>query len=110
MLLPGVTVTGMGSLVPGLEPHFTINRRQFLIGAGVSPDQILWDFDTEMGELFATPTPLPPVTRRIKAPQSFVEMANWVVWHKDPQRFARLYALLWRLRHQPGLMQDRADP
>ncbi len=59
---------------------------------------------------FPSTRPLPPVTRRIKAPQSFVEMANWVVWHKDPQRFARLYALLWRLRHQPGLMQDRADP
>ncbi|MEO0903498.1 MAG: hypothetical protein AAFX89_01870, partial [Pseudomonadota bacterium] len=81
-----------------------------LIGAGISPDQVLWDFDNEMGELFATPTPLPPLTRRIKAPQSFVQMADWVVWHKDPQRFARLYALLWRLRHQPGLMQDRADP
>ncbi|WP_348644684.1 TIGR03915 family putative DNA repair protein [Yoonia sp. F2084L] len=81
-----------------------------LIGAGVSPEDILWDFDNEMGELFATATALPPVTRRIKAPQSFVQMADWVVWHKDPQRFARLYALLWRLRHQPGLMQDRADP
>ena len=81
-----------------------------LIGAGVSPEDILWDFDNEMGELFASPTPLPPLTRRIKARQSFVEMANWVVWHKDPQRFARLYALLWRLRHQQGLMQDRADP
>ena len=80
-----------------------------LIGAGVSPEDILWDFDNEMGELFATATTLPPLTRRIKAPQSFVQMADWVVWHKDPQRFARLYALLWRLRHQPGLMQDRAD-
>ena len=80
-----------------------------LIGAGVSPQDVLWDFGAEMGELFATATPLPPVTRRIKAPQSFVALANSVVWHKDPQRFARLYTLLWRLRHQPGLMQDRAD-
>lgn len=81
-----------------------------LIGAGVSPQDILWDFGGELGELFATPTPLPPLTRRIKAPQSFVALADTVVWHQDPQRFARLYALLWRLRHQPGLMQDRADP
>lgn len=81
-----------------------------LIGAGILPADVLWDFGAEMEELFATAAPLPPVTRRIKAPQSFVSLANTVIWHKDPQRFARLYALLWRLRHQPGLMQDRADP
>ncbi|MDX8348010.1 TIGR03915 family putative DNA repair protein [Cognatiyoonia sp. IB215446] len=81
-----------------------------LIGAGISPDDILWDYGGEMGALFATATPLPPVTRRIKAPQSFVAMANTVIWHKAPQRFGRAYALLWRLRHEPGLMQDRADP
>ncbi|MEL6682210.1 MAG: TIGR03915 family putative DNA repair protein [Pseudomonadota bacterium] len=81
-----------------------------LIGAGVSPEDILWDFGAEIGELFATATPLPPLTRRIKAPQSFMALADTVVWHKDPQRFARAYALLWRLRHQPGLMQDRGDP
>ncbi len=81
-----------------------------LIGAGVSPNDVLWDHGGNMGELFATGTPLPPPTRRIKAPQSFVQMAETVVWHKDPQRFARLYGLLWRLRHENGLMQDRADP
>lgn len=81
-----------------------------LVGAGVLPDHILWDFGGEMGALFASTTPLPPVTRTIKAPQSFVTLANTVVWHKDPQRFARLYGFLWRLRHESGLMQDRADP
>ena len=80
-----------------------------LIGAAVPPEDILWDFDGTATGLFATQTPLPPASRRIKAPQSFVEMANTVVWHNDPQRFARLYAFLWRLRHQPGLMADRAD-
>ncbi|WP_411890275.1 TIGR03915 family putative DNA repair protein [Yoonia sp. SDW83-1] len=81
-----------------------------LIGAGVRPADILWDYGTGMGELFATATPLPPPSRKVKAPKSFVQMADVVVWHKDPQRFARLYGLLWRLRHQPGVMQDRADP
>lgn len=81
-----------------------------LISAGVSPQNVLWDFDHTMGALFDTATPLPPITRQIKAPQSFVAMADTVIWHKDPQRFARLYALLWRLRHQPGLMQDSTDP
>jgi DNA polymerase len=81
-----------------------------LIGAGISPADVLWDFGGEMEELFAAAAPLPPVTRRIKAPQNFISLANTVVWHKEPKRFARLYAMLWRLRHEPGLMQDRADP
>ena len=79
-----------------------------LIGAGVSPQDVLWDYDNQMGELFATPTPLPPLTRTVKAPQSFVAMADTVVWHKDPQRFARLYALLWRFSPEKGLVSDRA--
>lgn len=81
-----------------------------LIGAGVSPDDILWDYDGTASGLFAAQTPLPPVSRTVKAPASFVQLADTVIWHKDPQRFARLYAVLWRLRHRPGLMQDRADP
>ena len=81
-----------------------------LIGAAVSPEDILWDFDGAATGLFAAQTPLPPLSRTVKAPQSFVALADTVVWHSDPQRFARLYAMLWRLRHQPGLMQDRADP
>jgi len=80
-----------------------------LLGAAVSPEDILWDHDGAASGLFATQTPLPPATRRIKVPQSFVALADTVIWHKDPQRFARLYALLWRLRHQPSLMADRAD-
>ena len=81
-----------------------------LVGAGVSPQDVLWDFDNDMPALFEGTTELPPPTRRIKAPASFVELADTVVWHKDPQRFARLYTVLWRLRHAPGLMQDVADP
>lgn len=81
-----------------------------LIGAGVSPCDVLWDFDHEIPALCESTTDLPPQTRRVKAPQSFIELANTVVWHKDPKRFARLYAVLWRLRHEKGLMQDEADP
>lgn len=42
-------------------------------------------------------------------PRSFVSMANTVVWHSDPSRFARLYAFLWRLKDAPHLMTDRGD-
>ncbi len=30
--------------------------------------------------------------------------------HRDQDRFALLYRLLWRLVHEPGLRHDPADP
>lgn len=83
--------------------------RAFL-AARIPPQDILWSFDAEAGELFATDLPLPTTRSAIKVPADFVAMAQWVVWHKDPERFARLYALLWRLRLDRSLMADRADP
>ncbi|MFZ3584139.1 UdgX family uracil-DNA binding protein [Loktanella sp. DJP18] len=81
-----------------------------LLAARVPPDQIVWDWDNTATELFATELPPPTTRSAIKVSADFVAMAEWVVWHKDPERFARLYALLWRLRLARGLMSDRADP
>ncbi|MCF7699347.1 UdgX family uracil-DNA binding protein [Loktanella sp. M215] len=81
-----------------------------LLAARVPPEDIVWDWDGSATELFATDMPPPTTRQAIRVPADFVEMAQWVVWHKDPQRFARLYALLWRLRLDKGIMADRADP
>lgn len=80
-----------------------------LLAARVPPEQIVWNWDGTTSELFATDIPPPTTRKAIKVPADFVQMAQWVVWHKDPQRFARLYALLWRLRLEKGIMTDRAD-
>ncbi|KQI69282.1 DNA polymerase [Loktanella sp. 3ANDIMAR09] len=79
------------------------------LAARIPPQDILWDFAGAEAELFATDLPAPTVRGTVKVPADFVEMAKWVVWHTDPQRFARLYAMLWRLRLDKGLMTDRAD-
>ncbi|MCK0122291.1 UdgX family uracil-DNA binding protein [Loktanella sp. F6476L] len=81
-----------------------------LLAARVKPDDVLWDFDGQAPQLFESTADLPAPRRAVKVSKDFVELANVVVWHKDPQRFARLYALLWRLKDTPGLMADRADP
>ncbi len=81
-----------------------------LIGARVKPADVLWDFDNQSPQLFESTVELPEPRRPMKVSKEFVALANTAVWHSDPQRFARLYALLWRLRKEPGLMQDRADP
>ncbi|QPC87262.1 UdgX family uracil-DNA binding protein [Mesorhizobium sp. NBSH29] len=78
------------------------------------PDQLVWSRGAGSDDLFnrarrvsdvsATEGPAPSV------PKSFVELADLVIWHADPERFALLYALLWRLRTEPRIVSDRGDP
>lgn len=42
-------------------------------------------------------------------PASFLRLCDVVVLHHDPDRFALLYRLLWRLVHEPGLRNDPVD-
>ena len=79
------------------------------LAAGVPPDQILWDDHHAAPDLFAAQE-LRPRDGTPNVPKSFISMAQTVVWHRDPERFARLYGFLWRLRDAPHLMRDRGDP
>ncbi|GGL73935.1 UdgX family uracil-DNA binding protein [Wenxinia marina] len=81
-----------------------------LLAARVPPEDVLWEHGEAAPSLFeGDAPPPPPATGDIKVPKAFVGMAGKVVWHRDPQRFARLYALLWRLRRERRLMEDRGD-
>ncbi|PRY79626.1 putative DNA metabolism protein [Yoonia maritima] len=80
-----------------------------LMGAGVPPKEILWDFAGTLTPLLDNATPLPEAKRRVQAPQSFLTLAQTVVWHRDDDRFTRLYAVLWRLRNETGLMNESED-
>ncbi|WP_242127107.1 UdgX family uracil-DNA binding protein [Sphingobium sp. Sx8-8] len=87
--------------------------RAFAI-AGIAPAEINWQVDGDSGDLFAvTPAPaaLPPTSAAIfSVPRPFVELAETAILHRDPQRFALLYALLLRVREHPSSLEDRADP
>jgi len=81
-----------------------------LLAAGTPPEEVLWSFDAPaQTDLFAAPASRPAPAAGVTVPKSFVALADNVCWHADPERFARLYAFLWRLRESPGLMQDRGD-
>lgn len=80
-----------------------------LLAADVAPRDVLWDFDGSASNLFADRAPLPEPSREITVPKSFLALAQTAVWHSDPERFARLYAFLWRVVDNPRLMADRAD-
>lgn len=81
--------------------------RQFL-AAGIPPEAVLWGDTTTAPDLFTETTTLQK-ERQVTVPRSFISMASSVVWHTDPERFARLYAFLWRLKDAPHLMTDRGD-
>ncbi|NAZ36287.1 UdgX family uracil-DNA binding protein [Rubellimicrobium sp. CFH 75288] len=81
------------------------------LSARLPPEAVTWSRGAEAGVLFDEGEAPPPVKAGpIRVPAAFVEMAAQVCWHRDPQRFARLYAFLWRLRLKPALMEDAADP
>lgn len=86
-----------------------------LLAAGAPPDTVLWltAEGAGTGELFADlpqhPPALAPNHPRAAVPQAFITLCQTVVLHDDPQRFALLYRLLWRLVHEPALRHDPLD-
>ena len=79
-----------------------------LLNAGVPPEDVDWGGQDAPRGLFDAVQDLRPM-REVRVPRSFISMANSVVWHADADRYARLYAFLWRLQDAPQLMVDRGD-
>ncbi len=83
--------------------------------AAVPPDQLVWRVgESGAGDLFATDelgeAPPPAVDQPIfSVSRAFVDLAQELILHRDPQRFALLYRLLWRLRATPHLLADASD-
>ncbi|KXU30305.1 uracil-DNA glycosylase [Sphingobium sp. 22B] len=79
--------------------------------AGIAPADIVWQDGEGAGDLFAADEPLPVASgAAFSVPRAFVELAETAILHRDPERFALLYALLARLRDRPASLEDRADP
>ncbi|MGK2911050.1 MAG: UdgX family uracil-DNA binding protein [Sphingobium sp.] len=82
-----------------------------LATAEVAPADIIWTVGANEGELFGgTALPTSNGQTAFGVPKAFIELAQSAILHSDPQRFALLYALLLRVRVQPDIMQDKADP
>lgn len=87
-----------------------------LVMRGVPPDQVGWaiagDASSDLFEERAHPaseTPPAPEGATFTVPRAFVELAGTVVCHRDPERFALLYRVLFRLREEPHLMKIASD-
>ncbi len=94
------------SLAPGpdLEGFRAALRR--LIADEVPPEEIAW---TGMPALFEA-TPVKSASP-IALPRPAAELIRCVICHKDPERYALLYRLIWRMRHaEDRLLEIASDP
>jgi probable DNA metabolism protein len=79
-----------------------------LIARNAAPEHVVWQSDAAPS-LFeeATAEDAPPVALSRAA----CDLIGHVVCHRDAERYALLYALIWRLTHgEPALLDVRSDP
>ena len=76
----------------------------------VSPTDLTWRVQGDAPELFEPTTALPdPANGTFNVPAKFVELAQAAILHRNPERFALLYRLLWRLRSHHDLLVVATD-
>ena len=78
--------------------------------ARIAPEDIVWQVGDAPSDLFGDEASPDAAPGAFSVPRPFVDLARTALCHRDPERFALLYALLVRVRAQPGLMGDQADP
>ncbi len=86
-----------------------------LLAAGIPPERVEWRLPGEAPGLFAEASTLPaapgPTTPGAPVPRSFLDLAEAAIRHRDRERFALLYRVLWRIAHgEPALPQVATDP
>ncbi len=85
-----------------------------LVLAEVPPESVTFRTRLDAASLFADRDVqhgdvAPVANAAFKVPRAFVELARTVALHQDPNRFALLYRLLWRLREEPRLLTVDVD-
>jgi len=83
-----------------------------LVLADVPPENVVWQIGDGATDLFGgAPAPIAePQQAGFSVARAFIDLARSVVCHSEPERFALLHAALARLRQQPRLIEDHADP
>ena len=79
--------------------------------AGIAPEGLEWLADGQRG-LLALPDVLdaPVLHASPRVLRSFLDIAETVLCHRDPQRHALLYRLLWRIAHgEPHVLATPTD-
>ena len=95
---------------PPWAPREWRDMARHALCAGVAPDALEWSAGTEGLLGFRPLADATPVRDPPSVPRAFLDLAEAVVAHRDPQRHALLYRLLWRLvEGEPELLAHDAD-
>ena len=94
------------SLMPGADLNGFRAALRRLVAENVPPQDVIWD---DAPGLFAVEAQgeAPPVG----LPRPVAALVELIVCHRDPERYALLHHLVWRIRHgEPELLQIASDP
>lgn len=81
-----------------------------LASAAIPADQVVWQVQGQGTDLFGGEASPLAEGGQFPVPRVFVELAQTVVAHSDPERFALLYQALLCVRERPVSLEDAADP
>lgn len=78
----------------------------------VAPSDVTWTVRSRAPGPFVSPAPVPIETGAgtFNVSAKFVELAQAAILHRDVERFAVLYRLLWRLKDDHDLLEISTDP
>jgi DNA polymerase len=94
-------------LDPGADLDGFRSAVRRLIAADVPPENVIW---SDAGDLFGDDDKLPD-PQPIALPRAIAELIRLDVCHKDSERYALLYQLIWRVRHgERALPEIASDP
>jgi DNA polymerase len=79
-----------------------------LVAARAAPEHVAWRLPGE-GTLFGAAPPASDAP--LMLPSAFMPLAQDVICHREPERFALLYTCVWRIANgEKALLADAADP
>jgi probable DNA metabolism protein len=88
------------------------NEARSCLAARLRPEEIEWHVAGDDDLFHVAGQPLLPQmipAQVLTVPKAFLPLAEAVLCHRDPGRFARLYSVLYRLQEEPSLLAVRAD-
>ncbi|MDR7037730.1 DNA polymerase [Methylobacterium sp. BE186] len=103
-------VTRAVSLRPGADLEGFRAAVRGLVAEGVPPERVVWSAAADSACLFGAEAPVAS-DAPVALPRAAAALVPMVVPHRDPERYALLYALIWRIRAgERDLLEIASDP